>query len=125
MSEVKAGLKYTKDHEWIKLDGDVATVGITDFAQGSLGDLVYVELPEAGRQVKSGEAVAVVESCKAASDVYAPLTGEVLEANAALSGNPENINSSPYDSWMFKIKVTNQAELAGLLTSESYQELAA
>jgi glycine cleavage system H protein len=125
MSNVKPELKYTKDHEWVKLDGEVATIGITDFAQGSLGDLVYVELPEAGRQVKAGEACAVVESCKAASDVYAPLSGKIVEANPELASAPEKINSGPYESWLFKIKISNQSELASLLSSENYQQLAA
>ena len=97
-------LRYTKDHEWVRLDGDVATVGITDHAQTALGDVVFVDLPEAGREVTAGEAVAVVESVKAASDIYAPVAGRVLESNAKLSDDPSLVNSSPTDEgWFFKL----------------------
>ncbi len=125
-SNVPANLKYTEQHEWLKLDGDVATVGITDHAQSALGDLVFVELPAKGRQVKAGEAFVVVESVKAASEVYAPISGEVVEVNDALSGNPALINSAPYDGgWICKIRATDKAELSKLLEPAAYQSLAA
>ncbi len=126
MSNVPGGLKYTEQHEWVKLDGDVATVGITDYAQGALGDLVFVELPAKGRKVKQGEEFVVVESVKAASEVYAPLSGEVVEVNDGLNGSPALINSAPYgEGWICKIKITDKGELAKLLDSEAYQKLAA
>lgn len=126
MSNIPANLKYTKDHEWLKQDGDVVTVGITDYAQGSLGDLVYVELPEVGRKVTKGETFIIVESCKAASDVYAPVSGEVVEVNSFVTGSPETINQNPYEAgWLVKIKPSNAAELDELIDSSSYQEIAA
>ena len=126
MSNIPANLKYTKDHEWVKQDGDVVTIGITDYAQGSLGDLVYVELPAVGRKVSKGEACVIVESCKAASDVYAPISGEVIEVNSAVTGTPETINQNPYEAgWLIKIKPSNQSELAELIDSNSYSEIAA
>lgn len=126
MSNVPSNLKYTEQHEWLKLEGDVATVGITDHAQTALGDLVFVELPAKGRQVKQGESFVVVESVKAASEVYAPVSGEVVEVNDALSGNPALINSAPYDGgWICKIKATDKAELSKLLDVEKYQALVA
>lgn len=125
-SNVPANLKYTEQHEWLKLEGDVATVGITDHAQAALGDLVFVELPAKGRQVKQGEAFVVVESVKAASEVYAPISGEIVEVNDALSANPAAINSAPYDGgWICKIKASDKAELSKLLDAEKYQALAA
>ena len=126
MSNVPANLKYTEQHEWLKLDGDIATVGITDYAQGALGDLVFVELPAKGRQVKTGESFVVVESVKAASEVYAPISGEVVEVNEALTKSPELINSAPYDGgWICKIRATDKGELAKLLDAGAYQKLAA
>lgn len=126
MSNVPANLKYTDQHEWLILDGNVATIGITDYAQGSLGDLVFVELPAQGKQVKTGDAFVVVESVKAASEVYAPITGEVIEINDALSGAPELINSSPYDKgWICKIRASDTAELAKLLDASAYSKLVA
>ena len=126
MSNVPANLKYTKDHEWVSEQGDVATVGISDFAQGSLGDLVYVELPKVGRQVKKGEVIIIVESCKAASDVYAPISGEIVEINEAVTASPETINTSPYEAgWLVKIRANNNAELKELLDSNAYADLAA
>jgi len=126
MSNIPANLKYTEQHEWLKLDGDVATVGITDYAQAALGDLVFVELPAKGRQVKTGDAFVVVESVKAASEVYAPISGEVVEVNEALGKTPELINGSPYgDGWICKIRATNKDELAKLLEPSQYQSLAA
>ena len=114
---------YSEEHEWISVDGDSATVGITDFAQGQLGDIVFVELPEAGRQVTKGGEAAVVESVKAASDVYAPVDGEVTEPNAALSDDPALANSDPEgEGWFFKLTLSDANELGGLMTAEQYKE---
>lgn len=115
-------LKYAKSHEWVRLEGDVVTVGISDYAQDALGDVVFVELPEAGRQVKAGETIAVVESVKTASDIYAPVAGEVVDSNQTLGMQPELLNSAPYgDGWIFKIKVANPADVAGMLSAADYQ----
>ena len=112
---------YTADHEWIKFDGDVARVGITAHAADALGDIVFVDLPDVGRQVAAAEACAVVESVKAASDIYAPLAGEVLEINGLLDGAPETINADPYGAgWMFRLAVRDPAALAGLLDAAGY-----
>jgi glycine cleavage system H protein len=122
MSDVPSDLKYTKSHEWVRRlpDGNVE-IGITDHAQHALGDLVFVEVPEKGRSVAAGDACAVVESVKAASDVYAPISGEVIEGNAALSGTPELINSEPYASgWMMRLKPTDAKELGGLMDAAAY-----
>jgi glycine cleavage system H protein len=116
-----AELRFTKDHEWIRLEGDVATIGITDHAQTALGDVVFVDLPEAGRQVAAGEACAVVESVKAASDVYAPVAGRVLESNAALAENPALVNSSPAgEGWFFKLDGVSAAEVTALMDEAGY-----
>jgi len=121
-SKIPADLKYTKSHEWIRVTGDTTTIGITDHAQQELTDIVFVELPEAGRTLKSGEACAVVESVKTASDIYAPLSGEILETNPAVVDNPALVNREPYDAgWFFKIKLANPAELKALLSPEKYQ----
>lgn len=115
-------LKYTKEHEWIRVDGDVATIGITDYAQTQLGDVVYVELPPVGRQVDQGKEIAVVESVKAASEVYAPITGEVVEVNAALSDEPGKINAAPTgDGWFLKLRIAQPAELDKLMDEAAYQ----
>jgi glycine cleavage system H protein len=123
MSEVPADLKYTKSHEWVRDNGDgTATVGITDHAQEALGDIVFVEPPEVGRQVEAGEACAVVESVKAASDIYAPVAGEVVEANGDLADTPDAINQGAYaDGWIFTLRLSDPAELAGLLDADAYQ----
>jgi glycine cleavage system H protein len=113
--------RFTKDHEWVALDGDVATVGITEHAATQLGDVVFVETPDVGKTVKAGDAFAVVESVKAASDVYAPVSGEVVEANAALAGAPETVNAgAETDGWFAKIKVSNAAELDALMDQAAY-----
>lgn len=113
---------YTTDHEWLKIDGDVATVGVTDYAQSQLGDVVFVDLPKVGRQVKKAEAAAVVESVKAASDVYAPITGEVLEVNDALGTDPSLVNSDPAGgAWFFKIRIADKSELDGLMDEDAYK----
>jgi glycine cleavage system H protein len=113
---------YTSDHEWLAIDGDVATVGITDYAQQQLGDVVFVELPKIGRALKKAEAAAVVESVKAASDVYAPVTGEVLETNAELASEPALVNSDAQGkAWFFKIKIADKSELGGLMDEAAYK----
>jgi glycine cleavage system H protein len=125
MSEVPGDLKYSKDHEWVRLeeDGDV-TVGVTDHAQAALGDMVFVELPEIGVTLAEGDACAVVESVKAASDVYSPLNGEVTAANAALADAPELVNQDPYgDGWIYRMKLDNEDDLAELMNAEEYLAL--
>ncbi|MBX7535099.1 glycine cleavage system protein GcvH [Qipengyuania sp. GH1] len=113
---------FTDEHEWIDLEGETATVGITDFAQGQLGDIVFVELPDVGAVVEKGKDAAVVESVKAASDVYAPLSGEVVEVNEALEDDPALVNSSPEDDgWFFKMTVSDKAELEGLMDDKAYK----
>ncbi len=122
MSNIPAELKYTKSHEWVRSEADGSlTVGITDHAQDALGDLVYVEAPEAGRSVTAGEACAVVESVKAASDVYAPLAGEILAGNEALADAPETLNDDPYgEGWIFRLQPEDAAALSGLLDAAAY-----
>jgi glycine cleavage system H protein len=121
MSNIPSDLKYAKSHEWVRVAGDIATVGITDHAQHELTDVVFVELPAAGRKVKAGEACAVVESVKTASDIYSPVSGEVIEINKAVTDNPALVNTAPYaDGWFFKLKLANQAEVSTLLTPEAY-----
>ncbi len=116
-----AELRYTKDHEWVRLEGDSATVGITDHAQTALGDVVFVDLPEIGREVAAGEAIAVVESVKAASDVYAPIAGRIVEVNAGLTDDPALINASPTgDGWFFRIEPKDPAEIAALMDDAAY-----
>ena len=124
LSNIPDDLKYASTHEWISVDeGSLVTVGISDHAQEALGDIVFVELPEAGTSVNSKEEVAVVESVKAASDIYSPLTGEVVEVNESLLDSPETVNASPYElGWFFKIRMENEAELDDLMNSESYSE---
>jgi glycine cleavage system H protein len=113
---------FTTDHEWLRIEGDVATVGITDYAQSQLGDVVFVELPKVGRTLKKGEAAAVVESVKAASDVYAPISGEVLEANDELVAEPALVNSDAAGkAWFFKIRIADKSELGGLMDEAAYQ----
>ena len=118
-----ADLKYTKEHEWIRVDGNVGTIGITDFAQQQLGDVVYVELPEKGAVLKAGQPFGTIESVKAVSELYAPISGEVVEVNTALKQKPEDVNTEPHESWMIVIKVSNTGELSGLLDAAQYQDL--
>ena len=114
---------YSKEHEWVRVEGDAATVGITDFAQGQLGDVVFVEVPEAGRQLSQGGEAAVVESVKAASDVYAPVSGEVIEGNQALVDDPALVNSDPQgEGWFFKLRLSDTNELDDLMNDEQYQQ---
>ncbi|MEK6531498.1 MAG: glycine cleavage system protein GcvH [Deltaproteobacteria bacterium] len=116
-------LKYTKEHEWVKVEGGVATVGITDYAQDSLGDVVYVELPQEGGAVTKNEAFGVVESVKAVSDLYSPVSGNVVEVNDAIIESPEAINDDPYgDAWMIRVEVSSSGELDDLLTADEYQK---
>ncbi|MBX3577858.1 MAG: glycine cleavage system protein GcvH [Rhizobiaceae bacterium] len=115
---------FTSDHEWIRVEGGIATVGITDYAQEQLGDLVFVELPEAGRAVKKGDTAVVVESVKAASDVYVPVDGEIVEANTALSSEPALVNSAATgDGWLWKMKLSDESQLDGLLDEAGYNKL--
>lgn len=121
---IPKNLHYTDTHEWVRFEDDaLAYVGITDFAQNALGDIVFVELPEIGCIVKKGEPVAVVESVKAASDVYAPLSGEIIEVNDALEDTPQNLNELPYESWLFSIKPSNEAEKDELLQADAYLKI--
>ena len=125
MSENPEELKYVETHEWVREDGDgTVSIGITDYAQGALGDVVYVELPEVDSEVEMGDEVAVVESVKAASDIYAPLSGTITEVNETLGDNPELVNTDPYrDGWFFRLKLRDVEELSSLMDSESYSEL--
>lgn len=121
-----ADLRYTKDHEWVKVDGDTATIGVTDFAAGQLGDVVFVDLPQAGRSVEQFATFGVVESVKAVSDLYAPLSGEVLEVNGDLSGTPELVNSDPFGGgWMIRIRLADPSQVADLLDAAAYAKLTA
>ena len=124
MSQTTANTRFTKDHEWVRLDGSTVTVGVTDHAQQALGDVVYVELPEAGRSVEAGEACAVVESVKAASDVYAPLAGTVAARNEAVSDDPALVNRAPHDDgWFFKIELADPADFDELMDADAYAKL--
>ncbi|MBF8222079.1 glycine cleavage system protein GcvH [Halomonas sp. 328] len=126
MSNIPANLRYTESHEWVLDNGDgTVTIGITDHAQQALGDVVFVELPEVGRSLEAGEEFGVIESVKAASDLYAPLAGEVIEANEALEDAPESVNESPYeDAWIAKLKLVDASALEGLLDADAYAKLA-
>ena len=116
-------LKYTRDHEWVKIDGDRAQVGITDYAQKQLGDVVYLELPEVGRTVSKGDVFGTIESVKAVSELYAPVSGEVVEVNADLSQKPESVNSNPHCAWMIVVKVANAGDAGDLLDANAYTQL--
>jgi glycine cleavage system H protein len=122
-SNVPADLKYAKSHEWVRVSGDVATIGITDHAQHELTDVVFVELPTVGRKVKAGEACAVVESVKTASDIYSPVSGDITEVNQALSDQPGLVNTDPYgNGWFYKIKLSNAGETSGLMDPAAYSQ---
>ena len=116
-------LKYTKDHEWVRLDGGEASVGITDFAQRQLGDVVFVELPPVGRKLKQGEVFGTIESVKAVSELFAPVSGEVTAVNADLGTHPEAVNGKPHETWMIRVRPSNPAEAGGLLDASAYMEL--
>lgn len=118
-----ADRKYTKDHEWIRIDGDTAEIGITDFAQQQLGDVVYVDLPDPGRTMTAGESFGSIESVKAVSELYAPMSGEVVEVNATLKDHPEAVNKDPHATWMIKVRLSNAGEAGSLLDSAAYQDL--
>jgi glycine cleavage system H protein len=118
-----ADRKYTKDHEWIRLDGARARVGITDYAQQQLGDVVFVELPEVGRSVSAGEVFGTIESVKAVSELFAPMSGEVVAVNPDLPQHPERVNAEPHEAWMVELRLANESEAGSLLTSEQYDEL--
>ena len=123
MANIPEDLRYSKDHEWVKVDGDVATIGITDYAQHSLGDVVYVDLPRVGDPFNTHEAFGSVESVKAVSEIFTPVAGEVTEVNDALNETPENVNNDPYgEAWMLKVKMTNPNEADGMLSAEEYEE---
>src|SRR5262245_38298270 len=123
---VPADLRYTKDHEWVRVEGDTATIGVTDFAAGQLGDVVFVDLPEVGRSVDQYATFGVVESVKAVSDLYAPVSGEVVDVNGDLGSKPELVNSDPFgDGWMIKVKVGDAGQLGDLLDAAGYEKLTA
>jgi glycine cleavage system H protein len=116
-------LKYTKDHEWVRITGDTADIGITDFAQQQLGDVVYVELPDVGRQLTAGESFGSIESVKAVSELFAPMSGQVIEVNPALKDHPEAVNSTPHESWMVRIRLSDPGAAGALLDSAGYERL--
>lgn len=123
MANVPEELHYSKDHEWVRVDGDVATVGITDYAQNSLGDVVYVELPKPGEQFSANESFGSVESVKAVSEVFSPVSGAIAESHDSLSDDPEKVNTDPYgDGWMIRIKMSNSGEVDSLLTAAEYED---
>lgn len=116
-----ADLKYTKDHEWVRVEGDTGTIGITNFAQQQLGDVVYVDLPEVGANLTAGQTFGSIESVKAVSELYAPVTGEVVDVNTALKDKPEDVNAKPHDTWMIKVRLANAAETGDLMDAAAYQ----
>ena len=123
MSNIPENLRYSKDHEWIRVDGDVATIGITDYAQHSLGDVVYIDLPRAGDKLNSHEAFGSVESVKAVSEIFTPIAGEIAEVNDGLNDTPEAVNNDPYETgWMIKVKMENPLEADGMLSAAEYEE---
>src|SRR5262245_10042573 len=123
MASYPDGYKYTKDHEWVSLSGDRGKVGITDYAQQQLGDVVYVELPEVGAKLKQGQSFGTIESVKAVSELYAPVSGEVVEVNTALKDKPESVNKDPHGSWMVVIKLADSNEAGALLSASQYESL--
>ena len=126
MANFPTDLKYAKTHEWVRLEGDVATIGISDFAQGELSDIVYVEITAVGKTIKREEPIGTIEAVKAVSDLYSPVSGQVIAANDSLKDSPANVNKDPYgEGWMAKIKVSDPTELANLLDAAAYAELAA
>ena len=121
--ELRDDLKYTKEHEWIKIKGDVAVIGITDHAQAELTDIVFVELPEVGKEIKKGEELCVVESVKSVSEIYAPLSGKVVNVNKKLDDTPETVNESPYDDgWLVELEIKDKSEIGNLLDADSYRK---
>lgn len=123
MSNIPENLRYSKDHEWVKVDGDVAAIGITDYAQHALGDVVYIDMPRVGDKLGAHEAFGSVESVKAVSEIFTPIAGEIVEVNDALNDTPEAVNSDPYgDAWMIKIKMDNPGEADAMLSADEYEE---
>lgn len=121
---IPSNLKYTKDHEWVRVEGDIAVIGITDFAQGELGDIVYVEIETQGENLKKEEVFGTVEAVKTVSDLFMPITGEIVEVNPGLDGNPEVVNKDAYgDGWMIKVKIADPSEITGLLSDDQYKAL--
>ena len=118
-----ADLKYTKEHEWIRVEGDTGAIGITDFAQQQLGDVVYVELPDVGSTITAGSVFGTIESVKAVSELFAPVTGEVVETNSSIKDRPDHVNSKPHETWMVKVRLTDSSELAGLMDAGAYEQL--
>lgn len=126
MTNIPDGLRFTRSHEWVKVDGDSVTIGVSDFAQNELGDITYLELPESGTQVSGGEPLGVIESVKAASDIYSPVSGEVVEANQQVVDAPDLVNTSPYDqAWLVKVRVSDQSEVEALMDSDAYRSYVA
>ena len=123
--EFPENLKYTKDHEWVRVEGDIAFVGITDYAQGELGDIVYVEVETEGESLDKEEVFGTIEAVKTVSDLFMPISGEVIEINTSLEDSPESINAAPYENWIIKVKISDSSELEDLLTSDSYADLVA
>ena len=121
-TQIPKNLKYTKEHEWVLIEGDTATIGITDFAQSALGDIVFAEVPDVGSSVSAGATFGVVESIKSVSDLYAPLSGEVIAKNNDVEGSPEKINAGAYEAWLIKVKVKNPGEIDQLLSAEAYDQ---
>lgn len=123
MSNIPENLRYSKDHEWVAVDSDVATIGITDYAQHSLGDVVYIDMPRVGDKLNNHEAFGSVESVKAVSEIFTPIAGEIVEVNSELNDTPEDVNNNPYEAgWMIKVKMDNPLEADGMLSSEEYEE---
>jgi len=118
-----ADLKYTKEHEWIRVDGNTGAIGITDFAQQQLGDVVYVELPEVGSTITAGQVFGTIESVKAVSELFAPVTGEVVETNSSLKDRPDHVNSKPHETWMVKVKLASTGEVSSLMDAAAYEQL--
>jgi glycine cleavage system H protein len=122
--DIPSGLKYSKDHEWVRIEANIGTVGITDYAQGELGDVVYVELPEVGRKIAMGETFGTIEAVKAVSELYSPVSGEITEVNDKLQDDPALVNKSPYaDGWMVKVKLSDPGDLAKLLSPDDYRKM--
>ena len=119
--KIVEGLLYAEDHEWVKVDGDIATIGVTDFAQHEMGDIVYIELPEVDDELEAGDVFGVIESVKAASDSFIPVSGTVLEVNEELVDAPEGVNGAPFESWMFKVKLSDASELEKLMDAKAYE----
>ena len=120
---IPADLKYTKDHEWIKIEGNKATVGITDFAQSELGDIVYVDISSVGQEVAQHEVFGTIEAVKTVSDLFMPVSGKVLEVNSVLDGSPEKVNEDPYEGWLVKLEITDASQVDALLSADAYKEL--